>query len=480
MLRKIVMRLTGSVGRKLGALISGVLTVTFVLTAWWFDGLAHRNLEKLLHQQARMLHQQIVLMRHWNASYGGVYVRKTPGMETNPYLYKVGPGNGEKSPVAPEITDTRGNVYTLKNPALMSRELSELTAKRADIRFHLTSLRTVNPGNAPDEFETRSLERFESGLQETSEFSNQDGKSYYRYMAPLYVEQSCLRCHGYQGYKLGDVRGGISLTLPMDNELDLLAAGQSRFIATAVILLVLVIAAIILGSRYVVTRPLRILQRFASNMGSLQQLPDYLIARRDEIGLLARELTSANAALLDQREQTSQRTTELEHDSRTDALTGLYNRRHLFSEGMRLYDRWRHDGTSIAILMIDIDHFKLINDKCGHQVGDDVLEEIARILKQQCRPYDLVARYGGEEFVVMLEATSPGSGVSTAQRIRQRIIETPFRLGKRELHVTVSIGVVEGSSLGDFDSTLRKADDALYQAKEAGRNRIITHIESEL
>ncbi len=474
------MKLTGSVGRKLGVLISSVLTVTFVLTAVWFNDLAHRNLEKFLHQQARMLHQQIVLTRHWNASYGGVYVRKTPGMETNPYLYKVGPGNGEKSTVVPEITDTKGNVYTLKNPALMTRELSELTAKNADIRFHLTSLKTVNPGNAPDDFETRSLKRFESGLQETSEFSNQDGKSYYRYMAPLYVEQSCLRCHGYQGYKIGEIRGGISLSLPMDNELDLLAAGQNRFIATALVLLVLAIATIIIGSRHVVTRPLRILQRYASNMGTEQQLPAYLISRRDEVGLLAQELTNANATLLTQKKQIGERTLKLERDSNTDELTSLYNRRYLFSEGTRLYERWRHEQVGIALLMIDIDHFKHINDKYGHQVGDDVLAEVARVLKQQCRPYDLVARYGGEEFVVMLEATSSGSGVSTAQRIRQSITDSVVRLGQRELHVTVSIGVVEGNSLGDFESTLRKADEALYQAKESGRNRIVTHVENEL
>jgi diguanylate cyclase (GGDEF)-like protein len=266
----------------------------------------------------------------------------------------------------------------------------------------------------------------------------------------------------------------------MDSELELLAAGQNRFISTAVILLLLVIATIIFGSRYVVTRPLRILQRFASNMGSLQQLPDYLSARRDEIGLLAQELTMANTALLDQRDQTSQHTMQLEHDNRTDALTGLHNRRHLFSEGMRLYERWHHGGGSIALLMIDIDHFKHINDKYGHQAGDDVLAEIARMLKQQCRPYDLVARYGGEEFVVLLEAPSPGSGVRTAQRIRQSIIENTIMLGTRELHVTVSIGVIEGSNLGDFDSTLRKADAALYQAKESGRNRVVTHVENEL
>jgi len=237
------MSLIGSVGKKLGVLISSVLTVTFVLTALWFDDLAQRNLEKSLHQQARVIYQQIVLTRNWNASYGGVYVRKLPGMETNRYLYEVGPGHGETGTVVPEITDKKGNVYTLKNPALMSRELSELTAKHADIRFHLTSLKVINPNNAPDEFEKRSLQQFQSGLKETSEFSHRDGKNYYRFMAPLYVEQSCLRCHGFQGYKVGDVRGGISLTLPMDSELELLTAAQDRFITVAVILLALVITA---------------------------------------------------------------------------------------------------------------------------------------------------------------------------------------------------------------------------------------------
>jgi diguanylate cyclase (GGDEF)-like protein len=421
-----------------------------------------------------------VLTRRWNASFGGVYVLKKPGMETNSYLYKVGPGHGLPNKVIPEIRDNKGHVYTLKNPALMTRELSELTSKYGDIRFHLTSLKTINPHNAPDDFEKRSLQQFESGLKETTEYSYQDGKTYYRFMAPVYVEQGCLPCHGFQGYKVGDVRGGISLTLPMDNELELLATSRRHFFSAAIILLLLLIGTILLGSRFMVTRPLRLLQRFASNIGSQQQLPGNLVARHDEVGLLAQELTSVNTALFAQHEQFNQRASQLEHESRTDALTGLCNRRHLFSEGLRLYERWRHEGTSIAMLMIDIDHFKFINDKYGHQVGDDVLAKIADILKRQCRPYDMIARYGGEEFVVLLEASLPGSGISTAQRIRQNIMGNPIRLGKRELHVTISIGVVEGGDLGDFDSTLRKADDALYQAKAAGRNRIVTHVERAL
>jgi diguanylate cyclase (GGDEF)-like protein len=474
------MWLYGSVGRKLGILISSVLTALFILAALLFDDFAHRNLENSLNQQARVLYQQIVLTRHWSAAYGGVYVRKLPGVETNKYLYEVGPGHGKPSTVVPEITDKKGNVYTLKNPALMTRELSELTARHADIRFHLTSLKTINPNNAPDEFETRSLNQFATGSKELSEFSQDNGKKYYRFMAPLYVEQSCLDCHGFQGYKVGDVRGGISLTLPVDNEFALMAASREQFIIAAGLLLVLVIATILLGSHYLVTHPLRILQHFAGTIGTHQQLPAFLIARNDEVGLLAQELTDANATLLIQKEEILQRTNQLESESHTDALTGLYNRRYLFSEGTRLYERWQRDGAAIAVLMIDLDRLKRVNEKFGHQSGDEVLAAVARILKQQCRPYDLVARYGGEEFVVMLEALSYGSGASTAQRIRQSILDNTFRPQGIELSITVSIGVVEGVSLGDFDSTLRKADEALYRAKEAGRNRIVIHTEEEL
>ena len=474
------MGLNGSVGKKLGFLISGVLIAVFVLTAIWFDDFAHRNLEKLLLQQARAHYQQIVITRSWNAAYGGVYVHKLPGVETNKYLYEVGPGHGLPNTVVPEITDKQGHVYTLKNPALMTRELSELTAKYAGFRFHLTSLKTINPNNAPDDFEKRSLKQFESGLKEIFEFSQANGKQYFRFMAPLYVEQSCMRCHGFQGYKVGDVRGGISLTLPMDNEIELLDATRLHFMAGAGLLLVLVIIAIILGSRYLVTRPLKTLQKFASSMGKPQQMPDFLLARRDEVGLLAQELNDANATLLAQRDTILHGTQQSERDSNTDALTGLYSRRYLFAEGTRLYERWRRDGVGIAVLVIDIDRFKLVNDQFGYQIGDAVLIEVAQILKKQCRPYDLVAKYGGESFLIMLEAASFKSGNNTAQRILQSVAANIFRSGKVELHITVSIGVIEGSSLGDFDSTLRKADEALYQAKDSGRNCVVAHSEDEL
>jgi diguanylate cyclase (GGDEF)-like protein len=471
------MWLNSSVGKKLGFLISSVLIGIFILTALWFDDFAHRNLEKLMLQQARVIYQQLLITRSWNAAYSGIYARKTPGVETNKYLYEVGPGQGIPSAIIPEITDKQGHVYTLKNPALMTRELSELTAKHSDIRFHLTSLKPINPGNVADDFEKRSLRQFEVGLKETSELVRDKEKQYFRFMAPLYVEHSCLACHGFQGYKVGDVRGGISLTLPMNNELELLNTTRLHFLVGAGLLLILVILAIILGSHYLVTRPLHLLQEFASSMGRPQQVPGDLLVRNDEVGLLAKELNDANATLLAQRDMILLRQQQSEQDANTDALTGLYNRHYLSSEGARLYERWRRDGAGIAILMIDIDHFRQVNYKYGHLVGDELLIAVTQILIRQCRPYDLVARYDGEKFLVMLEASSYGSGNTSAQRILQSIAENVFKSGEAELRITASIGVVEGSSLGDFDSTLGKADEALIQAKKAGRNCIVIHSE---
>jgi len=289
--------------------------------------------------------------------------------------------------------------------------------------------------------------------------------------------------NGSVGNKLGFLVSGVLaavfvLAAVLLGDLELLANSRLYLVVAAALLLLLVIAATILGSYHVVARPLQDMQRFAGKMGTEQQLPAALLAQSDEVGSLARQLTDANSALLIQKQEIDTRARQLEQESNSDSLTGLYNRKYLFSEGTRLYERWQRDGAGIALLMIDIDRLKLTNDKYGHQTGDDVLATVAQILKQQCRPYDLVARYGGEEFVVMLEASSYGSGNTSAQRILQSIAENVFWSGEIALHITVSIGVVEGSSLGDFDSTLHKVDEALNQAKDAGGNRIVIHSEA--
>ena len=123
--------------------------------------------------------------------------------------------------------------------------------------------------------------------------------------------------------------------------------------------------------------------------------------------------------------------------------------------------------------MLDIDHFKKVNDEHGHLVGDGVLRDVARLLRSALRTVDSVGRYGGEEFLALLPQTPPEAR-RTGERMRQQIGEHVFRVGKRELRVTVSVGVATWGVGGahSAEGLIREADQALYRAKEAGRDRV--------
>ncbi len=160
----------------------------------------------------------------------------------------------------------------------------------------------------------------------------------------------------------------------------------------------------------------------------------------------------------------------------TDTLTGLYNRLYLTSHLGSLLERVVGEDKPLAIAMIDVDHFKDVNDRHGHAVGDEVLREIAHRLDQFSRATDLVARLGGEEFVIVMPETTVEAAQLVNARLRREVASAPFGTTPVEggLAVTVSIGVA--GMLGDDDtpeSLLKRADDALYAAKRGGRNRVI-------
>jgi diguanylate cyclase (GGDEF)-like protein len=136
-------------------------------------------------------------------------------------------------------------------------------------------------------------------------------------------------------------------------------------------------------------------------------------------------------------------------------------------------DRARRYGHSVAVLMLDLDHFKAINDTRGHLIGDGVLKDTAEILRSAVRSADFVARYGGEEFVIVLPETSMDGAVTFAERLRERITSTAFSGGHGvTLQLTVSIGVslFPGPRITSVDDLLSAADTALYRAKNDGRN----------
>ncbi len=191
-------------------------------------------------------------------------------------------------------------------------------------------------------------------------------------------------------------------------------------------------------------------------IASLRAIRMQASALRDSLQLAHElELAHGNAAAL----------------ARTDALTGLNNRRAFFERGEQLARYCERHGTPFSLLLMDVDHFKAINDSCGHAAGDAALGAVGELLRQQFRRADVCGRIGGEEFAVLLPDTAQTDALALAEKLRQAIAAVAVPFGERELSLTASIGVAAGNY--DLDALLSQADAAMYRAKAAGRNRVV-------
>ena len=159
-----------------------------------------------------------------------------------------------------------------------------------------------------------------------------------------------------------------------------------------------------------------------------------------------------------------------------DSLTGVYNRRHLTARLREEFERFRRHGRPVGLIMLDVDHFKRVNDNFGHQCGDHMLIEIAGVAASKLRKIDLLARYGGEEFCCVLPDTELADVLAVAERMRETTAETEFKCGDDTVRLTISLGVTQiRKDTVNMEMLLREADDALYEAKRAGRNKVVTH-----
>lgn len=184
---------------------SAAIAVSF---CWGLYHVRTSSKELELNQAIQSLDKDL-LYRRWASMHGGVYVPVTEKTPPNPYLKDI----PERELVTPS-----GRLLTLVNPAYMTRQVFELAREgNSGVRGHITSLKPHRPGNEPDKWERSALLSFqEQGKLEVSSYEQLDGKPYLRLMRGFYIEQSCLKCHAYQGYKLGDIRGGISVSIPLD------------------------------------------------------------------------------------------------------------------------------------------------------------------------------------------------------------------------------------------------------------------------
>jgi len=385
-----------------------------------FIGLMYRNnqlIYRVVLEQARAHFRSIVKTREWNADFGGVYVEKKGGVKSNPYLKN------------PDITSTDGRVFTLRNPAIMTREISENFKKSSTFSFHITSLKPVNPNNIADAFEKESLLQFEKGKNEAYRDEAVGGKTYFRYIAPLYMEKNCFSCHAEMGYADGDVRGGISITV------DITDVQNTLSINRLIIIILAVLTALILLSIF------------------------YLSVIK-----LMRNLDAANK--------------KINQMAITDDLTSLYNRRYFFSKLDEEIQRGFRHRHPVSCIMIDVDYFKTINDSHGHLAGDAVLREISAIIKINCRVSDTPARFGGEEIIIILPETDMAGSLNVANKIRELVDKNVFITAEKiEIKTTISLGVssmipdkIDGAR--NSAELVKNADIALYLAKNRGRNRV--------
>ena len=228
---------------------SGIRLFTWALVIAWTVALAASlgwnvfqvkdDIQEAARIQSRSAFGKDVIYRRWNALHGGVYVPITEQTQPNPYLTNV-----------PErdIQTPSGKQLTLMNPAYMTRQVFELGQAKHGVRAHITSLKPIRPENAADSWETNALQAFEQGTKEVSAVETLDGQPYLRLMRPLLTEKRCLLCHAQQGYQENDIRGGISVAIPMQPLQAISRATMTRLASLHAILWLLGLGGIAFGA----------------------------------------------------------------------------------------------------------------------------------------------------------------------------------------------------------------------------------------
>lgn len=294
-----------------------------------------------------------------------------------------------------------------------------------------------NPRNIPTAYERDAIAHFKRDPRATelARSLTLGGQDVLFYASPIKIEPYCLMCHGKReeapsfirdgystgyDYQVGDVRGVISITVQKNT---LLKNVQEKyklyFLYSALIALTLLILIFV-----IVRRSVRIEEALLRN---------------------------------------------LKHMSFLDPLTDLFNRRKVnkyIDEHHSLFERY---GDTYSVIMIDIDHFKSINDTYGHNVGDTVLKELAKVLRDSVRHTDHAARWGGEEFLILCPKTTLEHAAILAEMLREKVAAHPF---ETLVCITASFGVAEVRPGDTIDTLIQRADVALYAAKESGRNRV--------
>lgn len=501
--------------------------------------------KQILVNQAQTHFKDQVNTRKWNATYGGVYVKPLEGQKPNPFL------KDNTLKVDENLTLIR------INPAWMTRQLSEISNIKG-FHFRITSLIPINPHNKASPFEERALKYIEKTGEK--EYYEIDKDSNFNYMGALVTTKACLPCHKHQGYKLGDVRGGISINLDSSEYGAVASSINNRAFILKVFVVFFLLSTILLVYKQLkqneklqsevnrrtkeIESTKQLLQQIIDTDASFIVLADgqniiyanktilefagyssivefknsyqYLSDMFDKIDnnkefiqtyndgvhwieYLKKEQDSKNLKVRIQKDgefryfrpyakevKTDDKTLylitfdeitneyekikELEHMASTDPLTKLFNRSKLNDVLDKEMALSHAIASPLSIIFLDIDNFKLVNDTYGHDVGDKVLVDIAKIIKSVTRANDIAARWGGEEFMITLQSTDAAIASLLAEKLRVAVEEYTFAIVGE---LTISLGVTEYRYTEDEESFIKRVDKALYEAKEKGRNQVV-------
>lgn len=311
------------------------------------------------------------------------------------------------------------NGFYKKLPPHVIHELSNrFNEKSMNYSFKVTAIVPSNPENMPDKTEKEALRYFENTAKPFSKIVEKDKRSIYYYVMPFIYKENCISCHAGEGVKLNDRSGGLAVKMDVTDYTNLV---NKNYLSN--LLMGLIIALLII----------------------------YLIHRAVYLRI-------------------EKRISDYENLAKLDGLTGVYNHstfmdavEHLTKEGIN----------NFAVILIDLDDFKNINDTFGHQAGDFVLRETAALFKSELRDSDVIARYGGEEFAIILPNSDKQTVYIVAERIKNKLKDSIFEFNDNSIKLTCSMGIsYYPENAENKEMLIKHADDNLYKAKNNGKNQI--------
>lgn len=408
-----------SYGRSKTKFLHVIVLISFVswtgiLTAlyFWFIDAELEHHDKLIALKAEALGQQTQILGRWIGGHGGEYDEITDDLQPQNQLAHI-----EERDI---ITSSGRKLTLLNSPTVLRKILKEFGTTSND-QIRLIAYNPINPSGKPDTWEKESLDHLQNGSKKVQAAIRTDTENVFRLLYPIKRQKKCGRCHDYAVDDTNEVVGGLSIVVDR-------APHDAQY---------------------------QTLKRTTS-------LTYFWVWLAGTLGLLLFDLTCTRLLR------------KIEYTSTHDPLTQLNNRGRIEKELHQEIERTNRYNAPFSIFLLDIDHFKEVNDTYGHNAGDEALKAIAQTLKDAIRKTDSAGRYGGEEFIILVPNTDEDNSIILAERVLHTIQKTPIKVSTgKTIFLTASIGISSlATAEGDTQRLVNNAYTALYKAKNTGRDRI--------